>query len=280
MMPAVSTVRCERETLRGVLAGQWCVIHFGQHAALFRDDAGHLLVVSDPVRGLVPDGVQIAPADLRALLDAVRSASRIRVSGGTPVSFATWAEARAVDVDLRLTRPVTEVLVPTLTRALSLVSALPALETAAHVRAIGPSLVAVLRGRPSDGAFPLNAATILEQLIGAGPGATPTGDDVVVGILAAAHLLDDARTVAQLATHLPPLLGRTTSASAHDLAAALQGRFSERLHGLVRHANAGDLGATIRSITAWGASSGADTAAGLLAHTRALTTRTDLRRAS
>lgn len=71
MMPAVSTVRCERETLRGVLAGQWCVIHFGQHAALFRDDAGHLLVVSDPVRGLVPDGVQIAPADLRALLDAV-----------------------------------------------------------------------------------------------------------------------------------------------------------------------------------------------------------------
>jgi len=126
------------------------------------------------------------------------------------------------------------------------------------------------RNRP-DG-HGLGAA--LDRLVGLGPGLTPSGDDMLVGMLAALRRprapLVDARAAGRLADALAPRLVRTTAVSRFYLAHALAGRFGAALLDARDVLVAGDepatperVGAMIR-LRSVGATSGTDLLAGLL----------------
>jgi hypothetical protein len=112
-----------------------------------------------------------------------------------------------------------------------------------------------------------DAAGFLAQalgLVGLGEGLTPAGDDCLCGVLAALHrcaspILDDARVAGTLAEAART---RTTDLGREFLLHAIGSRFAEPLLDLVsgdpRRAEAG-----VRALRTFGASSGADTLAGV-----------------
>jgi hypothetical protein len=108
----------------------------------------------------------------------------------------------------------------------------------------------------------------LTDLVGLGAGLTPAGDDFLVGVLAASALTSRLRREREiLAGTLPALAGtRTTGLSASMLEAACGGEFAlpvvRLVESLGRPGN-GVLGAA-RDLLALGATSGADTLAGVL----------------
>lgn len=106
----------------------------------------------------------------------------------------------------------------------------------------------------------------LTSLIGVGPGTTPTGDDVVVGVLAGLRLTGRTREQTRLTASLWPLLARTTRASRHFLAWAMRGQFATPVRGLGEALGAGtDLAAAMARMRHWGATSGVDLMHGLAA---------------
>ena len=114
---------------------------------------------------------------------------------------------------------------------------------------------------------------VLAQVVGRGPGLTPAGDDVLVGILAV--LMSPWSTPAcsrftdALRQQLHPLFPTTTDVSGHLLRQATDGLFSRAVHELVAAliggASSGLLETSARSLIETGATSGADTCAGILA---------------
>jgi hypothetical protein len=112
----------------------------------------------------------------------------------------------------------------------------------------------------------------LLRLIGAGPGSTPAGDDVVAGVLAGLRATRNPAAATALGAQVLPLLTRTTSSSAHYLASAVDGRFADRVHLLV--AGLADVRSATRAVRAastFGASSGTDLLAGIAAAARTAT---------
>ncbi|MHA7134971.1 oxamate carbamoyltransferase subunit AllH family protein [Oerskovia turbata] len=104
-------------------------------------------------------------------------------------------------------------------------------------------------------------------LVGAGPGTTPTGDDLVVGLLAGLQATGELARARRLGEDVLGLLDRTTRASRHELAAAADGRFGEALLDVVAAltaptARAGELATAAARLATWGASSGRDQAHG------------------
>jgi hypothetical protein len=110
------------------------------------------------------------------------------------------------------------------------------------------------------------AAETATRLIGLGPGLTPSGDDVLVGIEAALHAL--ARpTAGFLVLAIDGVEGRTTELAATLLGHAAAGEFAERLHVLLAALLGSDdeaIPAAIDRAVAWGATSGADCLLGVL----------------
>lgn len=119
---------------------------------------------------------------------------------------------------------------------------------------------------------PRSLAGVLAQVVGHGPGLTPSGDDALVGMLAALRLAPStqARTRAViLARAIEPLLASTTDLSAHLLRQASRGCFGRALHELVA-ALADDMPSRalqerIDRVIATGATSGSDACAGVVA---------------
>ena len=119
---------------------------------------------------------------------------------------------------------------------------------------------------------PQGLPRLLAQVVGRGPGLTPAGDDVLVGMLAALRLAPSTQAAAHaaiLARSVEPLLASTTDLSAHLLRQAARGLFGRALHELVS-ALADDtapdpLRERIARVLAIGATSGADACAGVLA---------------
>lgn len=116
------------------------------------------------------------------------------------------------------------------------------------------------------------AAAIREavELIGIGPGLTPSGDDVLVGLLAGLDAIDHplrAEVAAAVGAAAP---ARTTSVGAATLAHATRGAYTEWLHAvLVALSEASGDGdpvptAIARAMT-YGATSGGDTLVGVFA---------------
>jgi hypothetical protein len=102
------------------------------------------------------------------------------------------------------------------------------------------------------------------QLAGLGRGLTPAGDDLLLGVMLWAWLAhpsppDFCRALAEAA------VPRTTTLSAAWLRAAADGQFGAPLHQLVTAlVGRGDLESAAGRVLAYGATSGADTLAGLL----------------
>jgi hypothetical protein len=117
---------------------------------------------------------------------------------------------------------------------------------------------------------------VLAGVVGRGPGATPSGDDVLVGILAvltSPHSGSAGATAAQtLRKSLLPLLPTTTDISGHLLRQAACGMFSRDLHelrsALIEATPSCEQDLTLRRVLETGATSGADTCEGLLAFAR------------
>jgi len=109
--------------------------------------------------------------------------------------------------------------------------------------------------------------------LGKGHGLTPAGDDFLLGVLAAAYglrpLWPQAEQVVQRLA-APGLFNayQTTSVSAHYLQLALAGHFSQLVQRLVFHllqtADATQVQQALSATLAIGASSGADTSAGIV----------------
>ncbi len=159
--------------------------------------------------------------------------------------------------------------------------------TIAQARASGAGLGALLSaGRPDDAAGYVQvarpalarlvlaleagdrnaAAVAATRLIGLGPGLTPSGDDVLVGIEAALHALAQP-SAGFLALALGDVEARTTDLAATLLRHAAAGEFAERLHTLIAAlVDPDDEGvpAAIERAIAWGATSGTDCLLGVL----------------
>ncbi|MDQ7843696.1 MAG: DUF2877 domain-containing protein [Armatimonadota bacterium] len=116
------------------------------------------------------------------------------------------------------------------------------------------------------------AATGTALLAGLGAGLTPSGDDVLLGVLVAAALADRARASAIGAEVLKAARGRTTRISLAYLEAASRGEVGEAWHLLAR-ALEGDSDDAVqeatRRVLATGETSGADMLAGFLLGLRA-----------
>jgi len=114
-------------------------------------------------------------------------------------------------------------------------------------------------------------AQALQPLVGLGPGLTPSGDDFIVGYLAAlwcqsAHNAEVGASLAALAPALQALTPRTNLISRQFLVNAVEGQFSERLVDVVCALARPELDLSTRTADALrtGHSSGADSLVGLL----------------
>jgi hypothetical protein len=77
------------------------------------------------------------------------------------------------------------------------------------------------------------AAQAVRGLRGLGKGLTPSGDDVIIGVLAALEATADPTRVGVAATALPDGKTRTTELSWHALGHAANGRYPERVHDVL-----------------------------------------------
>lgn len=240
----------------------FAVVHVGQSAAVLRADDDTLLALTSRERGLVPGGVCVPhPADFALVRRALSPGGVVR-----PDLLLADLLPHAVRVDLRVPPAVADpAAVAALARAVA-AACVPAgvLPDPRPLRDLaGPLARAALAGDDAG------VADLLRRLVGSGPGATPTGDDVVVGVLATLRATPGdpaADAVARLARALPAVLPRTTWASRHDLRAAAAGQLAEHLHDLVRAtADAALVPGTVARARTWGATSGLDHAAGVAA---------------
>lgn len=259
------------------------IVHVGQSSALLEAHrgpaagprAGALVPVTWSDRGLAPGGFALTPHDglrVRRLLLATDPGSAL-------LDLSRWLDASgATPVDLRMAPLRID---PAATGRLALLLAGgeeptgtdPALDARVQ-RALAPALAdAVVQDQEA------RVHRLAQRLIGAGPGATPAGDDVLLGTLAALHAADRAGTAtdrahrgrAALVTVVTDGLARTTAASRHDLAAALGGSFAERAHRMTAaitdvHA----VGPAYDDALGWGATSGVDFLHGLASTAQAL----------
>jgi hypothetical protein len=106
--------------------------------------------------------------------------------------------------------------------------------------------------------------TVVEQLLGAGPGLTPTGDDVLAGAVLALHTLRPA-TAVSLAHAIRARLHLTHPISAALLSTALRGQCVRSAHEVLAGLISGELEPrTLNQLDQLGATSGWDLLAGML----------------
>jgi hypothetical protein len=98
-------------------------------------------------------------------------------------------------------------------------------------------------------------------LIGLGPGLTPSGDDFLIGALAALDALNQTNMHALLARAIVAALARTSPLSASFLRAAAAGHVGENLYAMVAALIGGDADAAIAAAKRIGHTSGWDTLA-------------------
>ncbi|GAA3216198.1 DUF2877 domain-containing protein [Oerskovia jenensis] len=242
------------------------VVHVG-HSAIVLGAPGRLVPVTGPDRWLVPGGLHVTSE--REWVGLLALARRTGATCST-VSCDTWLDA-ATRCDLTLpARP-------------SLPS--PAAAEAASAGARADALAAWSASSPPHAPASLDRARrpvlalaaaavadpyepdAVRRLVGAGPGTTPTGDDLLVGMLAGLLAGADRSRAHRLGATVLGLLHRTTRASRHELAAAVDGRFGEALRDVVTTLT--EPGATPDAVlrpaarlATWGASSGRDQAHG------------------
>lgn len=244
-----------------------------------------LLTLAHQSLGGLPNGILVEPP---IALDQIGIARGMRVlcdgftlgvPGASAVVFlsgaASWSPAMPVIEGLTLAGRMRRA-----ERALSL-----AAEWAPRV-GLGPLLPGLVDHRASIGSLcraaarslgdvvaalgersPERAAAAAFPLIGLGPGATPSGDDLLVGFAAGLTATDHplARSFASGVAH--DAAGRTTSVAHSYLVHAGRLEFAERVHAAAIAVLSGpdaELPDAVTAALAWGGSSGSDLLVGLL----------------
>lgn len=283
----VSAPGVASDWLRPRLGRTWrdgVVVGVGHRAAYIEmrvtDDVGghgvstrEVLAIEGPEAAGLPNGVRVGDGSVLARLAVgdrvVSRGPRVQVGDGVEVVVARWERRRPV--------PGTATMAVVARR-------LDALDETGFGRARGPGdrlgagardLVAVGAGR-SDGP----SVTVVDDLLGWGPGSTPSGDDLLAGFLATMVVL--APSVGRRADldRLRPVVAcirdrvddRTTPLSATLLRSALDGAMASPAVDLVRALTSGEgrggIARTRAAATALervGHTSGRDLAVGILA---------------
>jgi Protein of unknown function (DUF2877) len=213
----------------------------------------------------LPFGIRLASADFDVL--RIRSGEPVNVRGGF-VGIGSGCSCRVIDC-----RAAPRWL-PALHKKVEpgLAGRLAAVATAASDRSWHES---ARMAQAVKSALEVSAALgdALAKVVGRGPGSTPSGDDVLVGILAvlnsSASGAAGARAAESLGRAMLPLLGTTTAISGQLLRQAVNGLFSRDVHELILallgKPDPPQLLNTIRRVIETGVTSGADTCMGLLA---------------
>ncbi|HUZ30827.1 MAG TPA: DUF2877 domain-containing protein, partial [Xanthobacteraceae bacterium] len=112
----------------------------------------------------------------------------------------------------------------------------------------------------------------IENLIGLGPGLTPSGDDFIGGLMVALHYLGFAEIAATIAGAVLPIASRDTNTiSAQLLRCAATGQAASTLFDILKAILTGDsIEAGLDAIDAIGHTSGWDSLAGAALVCRAL----------
>lgn len=250
------------------------IVHVGQRAVVFAtSDVDRLVVVTSVAAGLMPGGLCIlAPAEFAAFRSRHLATFPLPLAG----DIGRWVaeHASSIDeVDLQLgRRPIDQAAVFLMRSRLAVLpgdrsDAGHTAVAAGPLRDRAPRLVraALMCGPGAPGTSDLLRHELV-QLIGAGPGTTPTGDDVVVGVLAGLRVAGADRAAEKIALGVRELRARTTRASRHYLSAACRGEFGEHVHDLTEAlCYPRRLPDALDRAAGWGASSGIDLAHGLVA---------------
>jgi hypothetical protein len=125
--------------------------------------------------------------------------------------------------------------------------------------------IRALQSALAEGA-PSAAAHAAADLVGLGVGLTPSGDDLLVGLLAGLEVVDDPARRHIAGAVVEHAMERTSLISASALSQAARGRYAERLHDVLAAIVAGEgmgIEGSIEAAMRYGATSGADTLVGL-----------------
>ena len=222
---------------------------------------GELWTVLGAARADSPFGIRLAAGD--AALD-VKAADRVNVRAGYVGLGRLIVDCRTASrwAPARWASP-----------APGLAARLAALEHAVRARAWHES--AAMAGDVTDALRGPDAALAgaVRRTVGRGPGLTPAGDDVLVGILAlltsGAAGAAGEQAASRLAGALAPLLPTTSDLSRHLLQQAARGLAGRALHdlgqALMLDTAHGVLSDAIELVLESGCTSGADAATGLAA---------------
>lgn len=238
---------------------------------------GTLVTVHDVSAAHTPISVRVRPGGTGAWAPRARAGDPARLRSGV-LSFGAhafdlrplpvWVPGSCTEpVDLAAVARLTEDVVCARARHLS-GRALPAGGLGAWAEDLRAALLTAPTTSPEvDGA--------IRRLIGFGPGLTPAGDDLLVGVLATLRRFDPGgQTLRALAYGVRRDAHRTTDISAHHLRLAAAGAFGESVTGLLDARTAGAARTTVAARTdgvlRTGASSGADAVAGVVLGVRAL----------
>jgi hypothetical protein len=240
------------------------VVYVGRTAALLATRSGTLVPVTAGPACLTPGGFgtphQIALAPVLARWSELADHHRVPA-----IDLRAWHAAATV-VELRISAADRVVITPAQVAELDRGLPDPSYRAAGFV----PGERAEELTRLALDGLPDEIEVCVAATVGAGPGTTPAGDDVICGVLAGLELLGFGVAHQRLGTAVTPLLSATTRSSRHLLAAAAAGRYTERLIGLAAALASGQsVRAALDALARWGASSGLDQAIGFAAAIRA-----------
>ncbi len=253
-------------------------------AAIVSDPSGlPVLTLLHPSRLLVPFGIAYPLAFSSELDGCVLSLDGRSLTVARPGKILCHITLSADGIDLRVDRPgpcdlalvraqITQVDWPERTRALR-GQKLPANDHDLFLPVLARALASPIRILRAPFVDDRALRDALAALVGLGPGMTPSGDDVIAGMLAAAYRLaaghcwsaDRLDALCGAVRDLPT--GVTTMTSLQMLRHARNGRFVEPLCRLVRHLGTKgiDLSSDAVYLSQCGAHSGCDMMAGALA---------------
>ena len=118
-----------------------------------------------------------------------------------------------------------------------------------------------------------NPTACAGDLVGLGPGLTPSGDDFLIGALAMLDALEQTNMHAALGDAVVAAAGRTSPLSASFLRAAAAGHVGENLHMMIAAVLTGDTDAAVAAAARIGHTSGWDALAGAVVTARQLSYR-------
>ncbi|GEM_PF-6030269 len=226
----------------------------------FPDGTGRLITLFAPAKSLAPDSLRLS----EAAFDAVRQLpveSRVikqgtRLIWETPPFILVFRDNLTENPRIPACRPAdigrAAVWVKTALGKPCGLDSLPRNERDGRIENLVRLADCLRRGDKAEALHRLKAGA------GAGPGLTPSTDDMAVGIIAALRACGCTASFPEPETAYAALEGRTTEVARHYIRCALEGFISEALRDALKGQAAG-----WKRLAETGASSGIDTITGL-----------------